>query len=102
VRKRVSLEIGMEYNLLTALKCVDENAGTLRYTLRCRCGNTVKDTYAAKVKAGHIKSCGCIKRGVKVGSKVSDKSVVYDRQRIYNVIEDRKILNIIQSESWRG
>lgn len=55
---------GQTFNHLTAIKCVGkDNQNKLLWLFKCDCGNE-KVIRGTNVTTGHIKSCGCKKRGM--------------------------------------
>lgn len=54
--------LGKKFNMLTVIQDL-ENGSLL---CRCDCGN-VKRITRSKVITGHVKSCGCLKKGRKKG-----------------------------------
>jgi len=55
-----------KFNRLTGVKPVGKTpAGKMVWLFKCNCGNEIQ-AVGAKVKSGHTKSCGCIKRNTQL------------------------------------
>jgi hypothetical protein len=68
---------GTTINRLTATDKVRRPDGRTGYICRCACGNTV-EIDGAKWKYGHVRSCGCIRRG-KRGPRVPNNGAALNK-----------------------
>ena len=72
MKKKMDL-VGEKFNRLTVTGSIDKEKGKAqKYICKCDCGNIIETPTKYKLKSGHTKSCGCLKR-----EKVSEKNSKY-------------------------
>lgn len=82
--------VGQKYGRLTVVRRLKpEEVETAQYNwlCRCDCGNLVK-TSANKLKTGHTRSCGCLKKEFSIGDATRTHGMRHTR--LYNVYASMK------------
>lgn len=82
--------IGKKYNLLTVIEKAESKNG-IRWKCICDCGNEMT-THGSKLKSGHTKSCGCLKRKPR-SEETKEKISKANRRRVYFICDNCGMLS---------